>query len=235
MDITTRCIHAPRNSADTSGAVSFPIYQTATFSHPGVGVSTGYDYSRVQNPTREHLEKILAGLESGTDALAFASGMAALTALMELFSPGDHLIASNDLYGGSYRLFFNLSSKNGLSFDQFDPTDPASLESRIRPSTKAIFVETPSNPTMKVADIAAISRVAKKHGLLMIVDNTFLSPYFQRPLTLGADIVLHSGTKYLGGHNDTLAGFLVVADHAVAEKLRFIYKTTGACLSPFDS
>lgn len=235
MDITTRCIHAPRNSADTSGAVSFPIYQTATFSHPGVGVSTGYDYSRVQNPTREHLEKILSGLESGTDALAFASGMAALTALMELFSPGDHLIASNDLYGGSYRLFFNLSSKNGLSFDQVDPTDLASLESRIRPSTKAIFVETPSNPTMKVADIAAISRVAKKHGLLLIVDNTFLSPYFQRPLTLGADIVLHSGTKYLGGHNDTLAGFLVVADPSISERLRFIYKTTGACLSPFDS
>ena len=235
MDITTRCIHAPRSSADTSGAVSFPIYQTATFSHPGVGVSTGYDYSRVQNPTREHLEKILAGLESGTDALAFASGMAALTAMMELFSPGDHLIVSDDLYGGSYRLFFNLSSKNGLSFDQVDPTDLASLESRIRPSTKAVFVESPSNPTMKVADIAAISRVAKKHGLLMIVDNTFLSPYFQRPLTLGADIVLHSGTKYLGGHNDTLAGFLVVADPSISERLRFIYKTTGACLSPFDS
>jgi len=235
MDIMTCCIHGASSSTDTSGAVSVPIYQTATFSHPGVGLSTGYDYTRVQNPTREHLEKTLACLEGGIDALAFASGMAALTALMELFSPGDHLIVSNELYGGSYRLFFNLSTKNGLSIERVDPADLNQLEASFTVSTRAIFIETPSNPTMRVSDIAAISRLARQHNILLIVDNTFLSPYFQKPLALGADIVLHSGTKFLGGHNDALAGFLVVADPSISERLRFIYKTTGACLAPFDS
>lgn len=235
MDISTRCIHGSSDKHDLTGSISTPIYQTATFAHPGVGQSTGYDYSRVQNPTREHLEKTLANLEGGIDALAFSSGMAALSAMMELFSPGDHIISSHDLYGGSLRLFNNISKKNGLQFDYTDTSDLSAIESLIKPQTKALFVETPTNPMMQVTDIAAVSRLAKEKNLLLIVDNTFLTPYLQRPLALGADIVTHSGTKYLSGHNDTLAGFLVVSDPLLSERLRQIYKTIGACLSPFDS
>ena len=235
MDIDTLCIHGSDIRYDTTGALSVPIFQSATFEHPGVGQSTGYDYSRVQNPTREHLERTLARLENGVDALAFSSGMAALTALMELFSPGDHIIASDDLYGGSRRLFDNVSMKNGLKFDFVNTSNKPEIEKSIRAETKAIFIETPTNPMMQVTDISEVSRLCRERGLLLIVDNTFLTPYFQRPLDLGADIVLHSGTKYLCGHNDTLAGFLVVADPGLSERLRFIYKTTGACLSPFDS
>ena len=235
MDLSTICIHGDSKKYDATGSISVPIFQTATFAHPGVGQSTGYDYSRQQNPTREHLEKTMAKLETAADALAFSSGMAAVTSVMELFSPGDHIIASDDLYGGSHRLFCNLSVKNGISFDFVNTTDISNIKSHITARTKAIFIETPTNPMMKVTDITAVSQITKKYNLLLIVDNTFLTPYFQQPLKLGADIVIHSGTKYLGGHNDTLAGFLVIADQTIAEKLRFIYKTTGACLSPFDS
>jgi len=235
MNLETLCVHGSGLKYDRTGAVSVPIFQSATFVHPGVGQSTGYDYSRVQNPTREHLEKTLARLENGLDALAFSSGMAALTALMELFSPGDHIVASDDLYGGSRRLFDSISMKNGLSFDYVDTSDAVGIERCIREETRAVFLETPTNPMMQVTDIAEVSKLCKKYGLLLIVDNTFLTPYFQRPLELGADIVLHSGTKYLCGHNDTLAGFLVVAGEELSERLRLIYKTTGACLSPFDS
>lgn len=235
MNIDTCCIHGNGDRYDSTGSVSVPIYQSATFAHPGVGQSTGFDYSRLQNPTREHLEKTLAALEHGVDAMAFATGMAAISALMELFSPGDHIIASDDLYGGSHRLFSHISVKNGLKFDFVNTSDIGQIESRINSNTKAVFVETPTNPMMQVTDIAAAAQLTRARGLLLIVDNTFLTPYFQRPLELGADIVTHSGTKYLGGHNDTLAGFLVTSDAGIAEKLRFIYKTTGACLSPFDS
>ena len=235
MDIQTKCVHGSSDRYDATGAVSVPIFQSATFAHPGVGQSTGYDYSRLQNPTREHLEKTIAALEGGTDAMAFSTGMAAIAALMELFSPGDHLIASDDLYGGSHRLFHHISMKNRITFDLVNTSDISQIEARIRPETKALFIETPTNPMMQVTDIAAVAALAKHQGLLLIVDNTFLTPYFQRPLALGADIVVHSGTKYLGGHNDTLAGFLVTSDASLSERLRFIYKTTGACLSPFDS
>jgi cystathionine beta-lyase/cystathionine gamma-synthase len=235
MKIDTLCIHGSDTKFDPTGAISVPIFQSATFAHPGVGVSTGYDYSRLQNPTREHLEKTIAKLENGCDAMAFSTGMAAIAALMELFSPGDHIIASDDLYGGSHRLFCHISSKNGLKFDFLDTSDISATAALIRPETKALLVETPTNPMMQVTDLAAVSKLCWEHGLLLIVDNTFLTPYFQRPLDLGADIVVHSGTKYLGGHNDTLAGFLVVKDAGLSERLRFIYKTTGACLSPFDS
>ncbi len=235
MDIQTRCIHGSTDKYDETGAVSVPIFQSATFAHPGVGQSTGYDYSRLQNPTREHLEKTMAALEGGLDAMAFSTGMAAIAAVMELFSPGDHIIASDDLYGGSHRLFHHISMKNGISFDFVNTSDITEIERRIRPETKAVFIETPTNPMMQVTDIAAVSALAKKREVLLVVDNTFLTPYYQCPLSLGADIVVHSGTKYLGGHNDTLAGFLVVNNGALSERLRFIFKTTGACLSPFDS
>lgn len=234
-DLLTKCIHLENESRDNFyGAVSFPIFQTATFAHPSVGNSTGYDYSRLQNPTREQLEKVVASLENGVDALAFSSGMAAISALMELFRPGDHLIVDNDLYGGTVRLFDNISEKNGIEVTKADCTSEE-VEKYIKDNTKAIYVETPTNPMMNVIDIRRLSEVAKRKGILLIVDNTFLSPYFQNPLDLGADIVVHSGTKYLGGHNDTLSGFLVTADVTISEKLRFIIKTTGAGLPPFDS
>ena len=235
MEFDTLCIHGNDTRYDSTGAISVPIFQSATFAHPGVGLSTGYDYSRLQNPTREHLEKTIAKLENGIDAMAFSTGMAAIAVLMELFCPGSHIIASDDLYGGSHRLFSHISAKNGLSFDFVDTSDISKTAELIKPETKAIFVETPTNPMMQVTDLAAVSELCKQHGLLLIVDNTFLTPYFQKPLNFGADIVVHSGTKYLGGHNDTLAGILVVSDEALSEKLRFIYTTTGACLSPFDS
>ena len=234
--INTKCLHLEEEEGccNNYGSISFPIYQTATYAHPAVGQSTGFDYSRLQNPTREHLEKIVATLENGIDALAFSTGMAAITLVMELFKPGDHLIVDADLYGGSIRLFDNVSAKNGLQFSRIDCWKE-DVESYVNENTKAIYIETPTNPMMNVTDIAALADIAKRHDLLLIVDNTFLSPYFQNPLNLGADIVVHSGTKFLGGHNDTLAGFLVTNREDISEKLRFLIKTTGSGLAPFDS
>lgn len=232
--IGTKCLHLEEEGFDNYGAISFPIYQTATYAHPGVGKSTGYDYSRLQNPTREQLEKVVASLEKGIDALALSSGMAAIALMMELFSPGDHIIVDADLYGGSIRLFRNVSAKNGITFTGID-CYKEDVEAYITEHTKAVYIETPTNPMMHVTDIAAVSEITRQHGLLLIVDNTFLSPYFQNPLALGADIVVHSGTKYLGGHNDTLAGFLVTDREDISEKFRFLIKTTGAGLAPFDS
>ena len=234
--IETRCLHLEENEAksDVYGAVSFPIYQTATFAHKGVGQSTGYDYSRLQNPTREQLEKIVASLEKGIDALAFASGMAAIATLMELFEPGDHLVVDADLYGGSIRLFQHISEKNGIKITSIDFWKE-DVSKYITDKTKAIYIETPTNPMMNVTDIRKLAEFTKSRNLMLIVDNTFLSPYFQNPLELGADVVVHSGTKYLGGHNDTIAGFLVTNKEIISERLRFVIKTTGAGLSPFDS
>ena len=233
--LNTRCLHLEETEGKLEhyGAISYPIYQTATYEHPQVGQSTGYDYSRLQNPTREHLEKMIAGLESGIDAFALSTGMAAITLLMELFRPGDHLIVEADLYGGSIRLFDHVNKKNNYEFTHLNCAED-DIEGAIRDNTKAIYIETPTNPMMNVSDIAAIAEIAKKHGLLLIVDNTFLSSYFQNPLKLGADIVVHSGTKFLGGHNDTLAGFLVTNNEEVRDRLRFLIKTTGAGLAPFD-
>lgn len=232
----TKCLHLEEEERGGNhyGAISYPIYQTATYAHLGVGKSTGYDYSRLQNPTREHLEKIVASLENGIDALAFSSGMAAIALMMELFHSGDHLIVDADLYGGSIRLFNNVSKKNGITFSSVD-CYKEDVESYINDNTKAVYIETPTNPMMNVTDIKALAQITKKHRLLLIVDNTFLSPYFQNPLDLGADIVVHSGTKYLGGHNDTLAGFLITNREDISEKFRFLIKTTGAGLGPFDS
>ena len=233
MDTSTICVHGSKKKFDTTGSVATPIFASATFAHPGVGKSTGFDYSRSLNPTNVHLEDTVAALEGGTEAIAFSSGMAAVSTLMELFSPGDHIITSDDLYGGTFRLFEKVSQKNGVKFSY--AATPKDIEKEVTKSTKAVFIETPSNPMMHVIDIAAVATIAKKHNLIFIVDNTFLTPYFQKPFSLGADIILHSGTKYLGGHNDTLSGFLVVKSNDLLEKLRFIAKTTGGCLSPFDA
>lgn len=237
LSIESRCIHLEGDDrASRFGAVSFPIYQTATFAHPALGESTGYDYSRVQNPTRQQLEKTVASLEQGTDAVAFSSGMAAILAVMERFAPGDHIVTEADLYGGTPRLFHTVSEPRGITFTSVSFSDGIGrAAAAIRPETKALYIETPTNPMMNVTDIRAAAELAHAHGALLIVDNTFLSPYLQNPLALGADIVVHSGTKYLSGHNDTLAGFAVVKDAALAARLREISKTIGANLAPFDS
>lgn len=234
--LNTRCLHLEEDEGKINhyGSLSFPIYQTATFEHPEVGQSTGFDYSRLQNPTRQQLEKIVANLEHGIDAFALSTGMAAISLLMEIFEPGDHIIAEADLYGGSIRLFDNVSKKNHYEFTYLNCSKD-DIEASIKPNTRAIFIETPTNPMMNVSDIEAIARIAKEHGIILIVDNTFLSPYFQNPLDLGADVVIHSGTKYLGGHNDTLAGFIVTNNVDIQEKLRFLIKTTGYGLAALDS
>jgi len=235
MNISTLVVHGSDIKHDSTGSVSVPVYQSATFAHLGVGQSTGFDYSRDRNPTRSYLEQTMARLECGIDALAFSSGMAAEAALMELFSPGDHIVASHDLYGGTRRLFDIISRKNGVSASYVNMSDIAAIENALTPQTRMIFVETPTNPMMHVTDIAAVAALAKQRDILLAVDNTFLTPYYQQPLALGADIIVHSGTKFLAGHNDTLSGFLVVASEKLSERLRYIHKTTGACLSPFDS
>lgn len=236
LEFATRCLYGNKETREKelTGAISFPIYQTATYAHPEVGQSTGFDYSRLQNPTREQLEKVVASLEKGIDALAFSSGMAAITALMEIFNPGDHIITEADLYGGSIRLFDNINKKNGVTFSHID-CSKEDISAYVNENTKAIYIETPTNPMMNVTDIRKVAKIAKENDLLLIVDNTFLSPYFQNPLELGADIVIHSGTKYLGGHNDTLAGFVVTNSQEISDKLRFIIKTVGSGLAPFDS
>lgn len=237
LAIESRCIHLEEDDrAARYGAISFPIYQTATFAHPALGESTGYDYSRVQNPTRQQLEKTVAALEQGTDAIAFSTGMAAILAVMELFAPGDHVVTESDMYGGTPRLFRTVCEPRGITFTAVNfSTGMQAAEEAARPNTKAFYIETPTNPMMNVTDIRAAAELAHAHGAVLIVDNTFLSPYLQNPLALGADIVIHSGTKYLSGHNDTLAGFAVVKDAELANRLREISKTIGANLAPFDS
>ena len=236
MKPETACVHAVRdNKSHNTGAVSVPIYQSATFAHPGYGQSTGYDYSRTQNPTVEHAETLLAQLEHGKGASAFASGMAALSTLMELFAPGDEIIATDDLYGGSIRLFNTVSAKNGITTKYVDTSNLSVVASAITETTKAVFVETPTNPMMNVTDVAAIKGLIGHRNILLIVDNTFLTPYFFNPISFGADIVVHSGTKYLAGHNDTLAGFLVSRTSEIAEKLHTLKNAIGGVLSPFDA
>lgn len=235
-EIETRCIHGDNTTEGYSfGAVSVPIYQTATFSHPGIGASTGYDYTRESNPTRAELEHIVSSLEGAEDTVACTTGMAAIGLCLELFPAGSHIICSEDLYGGSVRMFQTTGEQRGLQFSYIDTADAALTEQSIRENTKALYIETPSNPTMRITDLAAMKQLAEKYQLLLIVDNTFLSPYFQNPLKWGADIVIHSGTKFLGGHNDTLAGFVCTSRKELAGRIRFLFKTVGCCLSPFDS
>lgn len=234
MEFATKCIHS-LGANDATGSITPAIYISSTFAHPKLGDTTGFNYTRESNPTRARLETLVAALEEGIDALAFSSGMAAVDAVMNLFAPGDHIITGNDLYGGSFRLFRNINARNGVKFTTVHTSKLEEIKAAIKPNTKAIFLETPTNPTMEISDLRAISKIAKENNFLVIVDNTFLTPYFQKPLTLGADIVIHSGTKYLAGHNDVLAGFTVVKKQTLADKLRLIYKTTGACLGALDA
>jgi cystathionine gamma-synthase len=217
------------------GAVSVPIYTTAIYRYDAFGEHRGFDYSRSENPTRQAAEKVLADLEGGSRAAAFSSGMAAISAVMTLFSSGDHVLCSDDLYGGTYRLFEKLLRPCGLSFDYADMGDPAVVVKKIGKKTKALFIETPTNPLMKIADIREVARIARDRGILSIVDNTFMSPLLQQPLALGVDVVVHSATKFLGGHNDLIGGAAIVSDPDLGEKIHFAQKAVGAVLSPFDA
>ena len=236
-NIETRCVHGgDHRFPDSRESLAMPIYQTAAFAHPDLGHSPDrFYYTRLTNPTRTHLEETVSSLEGAAGSIAFSSGMAAITAVFELFAPGDRIVCSADLYGGTVLLFDSISKKNGLILDMVDSTNADNVRAVMDPSVKAIYIETPSNPMMNVTDIAACAKIAKEFDALLIVDNTFLSPYFQNPIELGADIVIHSGTKYLGGHNDTIAGFVCLADDTYREKLYRISYTLGATLSPFDS
>lgn len=237
QSLETICVHGGEHRfPDSRESLSMPIYQTAAFAHPDLGHSPDrFYYTRLTNPTRNHLQETVAALEGAHDAIAFTSGMAAITAVFELFAPGDRIVASADLYGGTVLLFDSISKKNGLILDLVDTTDPSTVKAAVTPGTKAVYIETPSNPMMNVTDIRLCAELAHSVGAVLIVDNTFLSPYFQNPIALGADIVIHSGTKYLGGHNDTIAGFLCLKDDTFSEKLYKISYTLGATLSPFDS
>jgi cystathionine beta-lyase/cystathionine gamma-synthase len=218
-----------------TGAVTIPIYQTATFRHPGLGQSTGYDYSRSGNPTRQALEEGIARLEGAARGFAYASGMAAIASLLLLFKSGDHLLVTEDLYGGTYRLFEQIFQQYGLEFTYVDTSDTAAVREAIRPATRGLFVESLTNPLLKVADIAALADLCRQRGVLCIVDNTFLTPYLLRPLDLGADISIYSGSKYLAGHNDTICGLVAVKDPDLAERVYFHQNAAGAILGPQDS
>ncbi len=235
MNIATQAAQIGLEWDTRTGAVTVPIYQTATFRHPGLGQSTGYDYTRSGNPTRQALEEGIARLDGGARGFAYASGMAAIASLLLLFRKGDHLVVTEDLYGGTSRLFEKVFGQYDLSFTYVDTSDVAKVREAIRPETRALFVESLTNPLLKVADIAALSGLCRERGLLCIVDNTFLTPYLLRPLDLGADITVYSATKYLAGHNDTVAGLVVVKDPQLAETVYFHQNSVGAVLGPQDS
>ncbi len=235
MKLTSTIVQLGLCTDEKTGAISTPIYQTATFRHPALGESTGFDYTRTVNPTRKVLEEGIARLEEGAAGFAFASGMAALTAVLMLYAAGDHLVVAADCYGGTYRLLDKVFARFGLTATFVDASDTAKVAAALTPATKAIILETPTNPLMRIADIRAIATLARDRGIHTIVDNTFLTPYYQRPLALGADIVVHSATKYLAGHNDLLCGLVVAREPALAEKIGFIQNSTGGVLSPADS
>ena len=235
MDVATRLIHTGATVAPVTGALSVPLYHASTYAQPSVDTFGTWDYARSGNPTRHALEEAVAGLEGGTVACAFGSGMAATSSTLLLFQPGDHLIVCDDVYGGTFRVMTRLFSRWGLTVTFVDATDPANIAAAIRPETKALFLETPSNPLLKIIDLRAAASLARERGLLTVVDNTFMTPYFQRPLELGCDIVVHSGTKFLNGHSDVVCGFAVTADPDLGERLRFIQNAFGAVLGPNDS
>ncbi|BCB03558.1 cystathionine gamma-synthase/O-acetylhomoserine (thiol)-lyase [Bacillus sp. KH172YL63] len=232
--IETLLVQAGNRKDPATGAVSPPIHLSTAYEHKGIGQSTGYDYSRTGNPTRATLEDVLAGLEEGYGGFAFSSGMAAIQAVLCLFSSGDELVVSKDLYGGSYRLFTQYEKQYDMIFHFVDTSDIAAITNKVNGRTRAIFLETPTNPLMNEADISEVAHFAQDNGLLLIVDNTFYTPVLQKPLTDGADIVVHSATKYLGGHNDVLAGAVIVQSRELAEKIYTIQNSIGSVLAPFD-
>jgi len=234
MKFATKAIHAGIEPDQSSGAIMTPIFQTSTYVQDAPGVHKGYEYARTQNPTRNVLQNQLAALENGQHGICFASGLAATDAIMKLFQSGDHIISCNDLYGGTYRIFTKVYGKFGMEFSFVDMTSIANIENAINPKTKLIWIETPTNPMLNIVDIAAVCELAKKHNLLVCVDNTFASPYLQTPLDLGADFVLHSATKYLGGHSDVIHGAIVVKEKALADQLYFIQNASGAVPGPQD-
>ena len=233
--IETMLIHGGNQIDERTGAVNVPIYQTSTYMQDGLGRNRGFEYSRTGNPTRKVLEDLIAELEGGVAGFAFASGMAAITTVLSLFRSGDRILISRNVYGGTYRVLDKVFSSFGIRYSILDSEDPESLERSIGDDVKAILLESPANPLMSVTDIRAFSEVAHRHGVKVIVDNTFMTPYLQRPLELGADIVVHSGTKYLGGHSDLVAGLAIVNDAETAERMAFLQNATGGILQPFDS
>ena len=235
LKFNSKAIHGGQKPDAAYGAVMPPIYQTSTYAQTTPGGHKGYAYSRSANPTRSALENSLASIENGAYGLAFASGIAAMDAVIKLLSPGDEVVSTNDLYGGTYRLFKKIFEKFGIKFNFVDMQNAATIESAINENTKLIWVETPTNPMMNIIDIKAVAQLAKKHEVLMAVDNTFATPYLQTPLDLGADIVMHSATKYLGGHSDVVAGALIVKDKKLADELYFIQNASGAICGPMDS
>jgi cystathionine gamma-synthase len=235
MKIESRLAQIGSISEPRTGAVNFPIYHSTAFRHPALGQSTGFDYSRTKNPTRAVLEQAAAELECGDAGFATSSGMAALTTVFALFQQGDHLLVSLDLYGGTYRLLEQIMTRYGIRATYVDTNDLTQLEEQRCSATKAVLIETPTNPLMMVTDLAAVSAWAKRHGLLTLVDNTLLTPFFQRPIELGADIVVHSATKYLGGHNDVLAGLIVTKGRELSERMAFLHNSYGAVLGPQDA
>jgi cystathionine gamma-lyase/cystathionine beta-lyase/cystathionine gamma-lyase/homocysteine desulfhydrase len=235
MGFATDAIHVGQEPDPATGAIVVPIYQTSTFVQEELGKHKGYEYARTSNPTRAALERNLAALERGRFALAFASGMAAINALMSLFKSGNHIVAGRNLYGGTFRLFERILKDFGLTFTYVDTTSLGEVSRALRPKTRMLYIETPTNPIMEITDISAVAALAHQHGLLLAVDNTFMSPYFQRPLELGADLVVHSTTKYLNGHSDGVGGAVVLNDAPLAERLKFIQNAAGAVLGPFDS
>lgn len=234
-DILTKLIHGGIYGDDKTGSVNVPIYQTSTYEQEIPGVHKGYEYSRTGNPTREALESLIAELENGTAGFAFASGLAAITAVLSLFRSGDKLVISDNVYGGTFRVLEKVFSNFGIGFELVDTTDIQAVENAIDEDVKAIYIETPTNPLLGITDIRAVADIAKRNGIFSIVDNTFYTPYIQRPIEQGVDIVIHSATKYLGGHSDLVAGLVVVNDDELAERIYFIQNSTGGILQPFDS
>jgi cystathionine beta-lyase/cystathionine gamma-synthase len=235
MRFDTKAIHAGQEPDPTTGAVTVPIYQTSTYVQDALGEHRGYEYARTKNPTRSALEACMADLESGTHGVAFASGMAAITTLAMTLSSGDHVIVSNNTYGGTFRLFDKVMARFGLEFSYVDTSNPEETRAAVTPRTRMIFIETPTNPVMTITDVAATAEVARESGILLAVDNTFMSPYFQRPIELGADAVVHSTTKYLNGHSDGIGGVVVVKDAELAERLYFLQNAAGPIIGPQDA
>ncbi|MBA8771922.1 bifunctional cystathionine gamma-lyase/homocysteine desulfhydrase [Staphylococcus coagulans] len=236
MNKKTLLVHGGNTTDLYTGAVTTPIYQTSTYEQDAIGaLRQGYEYSRTANPTRSALESLIADLEHGQHGFAFGSGMAAISAVLMLLDQGDHIIVGSDVYGGTYRAMTKVFTRYGIEFDFVNTTDVKNIEAKINDQTKMLFIETPSNPLLRVTDIQAVSELAKQYQLLTVVDNTFMTPYYQTPLTLGADIVVHSATKYLGGHSDVVAGLVAVNDDDLAERIGFIQNSTGGVLGPQDS